>query len=114
MNKCTYQYTFKGWLPVIMILGILFFTTCKPKENLSGVPAYVRIQNVSVVVKPGQGDAFQNISECWVDESGQLLGAYEYPVSVPVLDGGKQSISISAGVHENGGAATRNYYPFYA
>jgi hypothetical protein len=95
--------------------GLILLPGCKPKYNEAEIPAYIRINKVALSTNYAyEGDAFQNISDCWVSVNEQTLGAYEFPVSIPVLESGRQLVSISAGVKENGITNTRDIYPFFS
>jgi hypothetical protein len=60
-----------------------------------------------------EGEATQKIDDAWVYVNGILLGVFEVPVTIPILDTGDVTINILAGVKENGFSGVGNIYPFY-
>ena len=99
---------------VSLILSLLFFSSCSPADPSEGIPAYLKIDSVDFTVQnPEQGAASHKITDVWVYVDEQLIGAYEIPVTLPVLVQGKRELLIRPGIIINGIAASRGAYPFY-
>lgn len=101
-----------------IFLFVLFFffslTSCEIINPGEDVPSYIRVENISLVTDSlTQGSASNKITDAWLYVDNQLLGAYEMPVTIPVLEEGIHTIAIRGGVIVNGISATRVYYPFY-
>src|SRR5437867_4161603 len=115
MTKEKKNQNFKYLNILCFMFYVLYFSGCKPSYKDEEIPSYIRVDKVYLRTDyTNEGDSFHNITDVWLDESGQVLGAYQIPVSIPVLDAGKKQVAFNAGVKENGTAATRNIYPFYA
>ena len=99
-----------------LLLAGSFSTGCELINPPEDIPAFIRIDTVTVVSDPvTQGTAQHNITETWVFIDNRLQGIYDYPVVFPVLNKlGKHSVKITGGIKKNGIASTRVNYPFYA
>jgi hypothetical protein len=76
--------------------------------------AYLRIDSISVLNTPAtQGSISSAISDAWIYVDDQLMGAFELPCNVPLLEEGNHKISVGAGIKINGLSALRAPYPFY-
>jgi len=90
-----------------LILTVL--TSCQ-KEETGGIPAYLKIENISL----GENDFTSAITDAWVYINGQLQGVYELPAKFPVLEQGNANIKVYAGIKNNGISSDRVIYPFYS
>ena len=96
---------------VILFAVVVMLSACASDK---GVPAYIRVNSIPVVTEPiTQGSNSSNITDAWIYADDQLIGAFELPCDVPVLDLGTKKISIGAGVKINGISSLRAPYPFY-
>ena len=78
------------------------------------IPSYIHIDTINVIITdPVQGSASHKISDAWVYLDENLIGAFELPVTLPILASGKHNIKIRAGIKLNGITASRVFYPFY-
>ncbi len=73
-----------------------------------GIPFYLKIDSVSV-----EGNQSHQITDVWVEAGAENLGAYELPGNFPVLQEGKVSFTVNAGIKESGQSNLRVNYPFY-
>lgn len=97
----------------LSLLALVFLlNACSPMPN-DGIPVYVRIDSVELITQAGQGGNSHFISELWMESDADNLGAYEYPVKIPVLREGEFPILAQAGVIMNGLSSIRYRYPFY-
>jgi len=98
----------------IFVLAFVFamaFQSCKDKDPLEGVPAYIRVDEAIVdIVDPSQGSAIHNISDCWLSVDGTTIGIFEIPFEVPVLASGNVHIEIEPGIKTSGLDADRDVY----
>ena len=115
--KKIYSYTLTGITTKLRLTGIfvatvlLFFNSCK-KDNL--VPAYIYIDKINVnTTYEIDGSNSNKITDAWIYIDDDLLGAYELPARIPVLNTGSHTIKVKAGIKVNGIANSRSYYPFY-
>ena len=84
------------------------FLSCQ-KENNTGIPAYIKIDEINLT----NTNTTENITDAWVYINDQTQGVYELPANFPVLETGKHKIRVKAGIKDNGIASTRIPYPFY-
>ena len=102
-----------GGLICVSVLLVLLSPGCSNMPN-GGVPIYIRIDSPTVVIDNARfGSGSFRIPDVWAESGSQNLGAYEMPVSIPVLAGGNVPILISGGIYDNGIINTRVSYPFY-
>ena len=89
-------------------LALLMFSQCKKAV----VPAFIHIPDYSFNVRPGEGTSDQKITEVWVYNDEQLLGIYDLPAVVPIIDDGTANIQIFPGIKNNGMSDSRIKYVF--
>lgn len=99
-----------------LILPVLVFlvSACEKEKSEAEIPSYIHIDSISLVTNYSlQGSNSQNISDAWVYVNNKLIGAYELPATLPVLESGPQTVEVLPGIKVNGIAATRSVYPLY-
>ncbi len=95
-----------------LVLILFFFTSCEVINPPEQIPSYVAVDAVSVQINNAQhGSATHNISDSWLYVNGKLIGIFEAPFSVPVLESGLCEIQIEPGILNSGGDASRVVYP---
>lgn len=98
----------------ILLLAFIFalaFCSCKEKDPLEGVPAYIRVDEAFIdITDPAQGSALHNISDCWLSVDGKTIGIFEIPFEVPVLARGNVRVEIEPGIKTSGLDADRDVY----
>ncbi len=98
----------------LFLCFIFIFFSCEIYNPSEEIPYYVHIDKIDVTTNySGQGSNSDKITDAWVYIDGDIIGAFEMPVTFPILKQGNHSISIKAGIKINGIAATRGIYPFY-
>jgi len=91
---------------------MLAFPSCEIINPSEQTPSYVAVDTVSVsITDVHQGSASHNISDCWLYVNNKLIGIFEVPFTVPVLEAGSHSIQIEPGIKNSGGDAARVKYP---
>lgn len=96
-------------LPVFVLFG-----SCNLLGGEELQPAFLYIDEFVVTSDAStEGEATQKIEDAWVYVNGILLGVFEVPVTIPILDTGDVTINIFTGVKENGFSGVGNIYPFY-
>lgn len=98
-------------LTVLSVLVIL--VSCDKFSGDQTIPAYIHIEKITFSATDIQGTSSSKITDAWVYVDDQLVGAFQLPVTFPVLERGKHKVTIHAGIKMNGIASTRVYYPFY-
>jgi len=103
-------------VPVLsFFLASISLCTCKVVDPAEDIPSYVRIERIDLVNvnTQVQGTAAQQLTEAWVYVDNELIGGFELPATIPVLNAGEKNIKVAAGVLQNGINATRAIYPFF-
>lgn len=78
------------------------------------MPAYIHIDSITVNCDYDvYGASSSNITSAWVYVDDQIVGCFELPATFPVLERGKQKVTIYGGINVNGIGASRASYPFY-
>jgi len=115
-NQVNHFYMLK-FLPlkaVVIALLLLSIFSCNKFEGDQTVPAYIKIDTIRLSTEYfSQGSNTHKITDAWVYVNDQLIGAFELPVTVPILARGKQKLEIRPGIKLNGISGTRVPYPFY-
>ncbi|MFO8087325.1 MAG: hypothetical protein R6T91_05885 [Bacteroidales bacterium] len=99
----------KGIIILFLITGLWGCEIIDPEEP---VPGYLYIEDIQTTTQSGEGTAEQNFSDAWVYIDQDLLGAFELPALVPVLEEGNHTVTIKPGIKLNGISSTRAAYPF--
>ncbi len=93
---------------------MVIFTGCYKFEGSQTVPAYLKIDTISVTTYyPDQGTRSHKITDVWIYVNDNIVGAYELPAYFPVLAEGLNDLQIRPGIKLNGISSTRVPYPFY-
>lgn len=97
------------------LLGILPFAGCRIIDPAEDIPSYIRVNDIRLTITDTitQGSGSENITDAWIYVDGNLIGAFELPCTIPVLEGGTHEVLIKAGIRQNGLESTRAIYPFY-
>ncbi|MCB0804533.1 MAG: hypothetical protein KDC05_01970 [Bacteroidales bacterium] len=94
-----------------------FLTSCEKFEGDQTIPSYLSIDTIILVDNPGllEGHSLtHNFTDVWVYVDEQVLGAFELPAMIPVLQNGTHNLTIYAGVKLNALSGTRAGYSFTA
>jgi hypothetical protein len=105
--------TMKTTSYLLITLLALVMSACNIINPDESLPAYIHIDEFEFESTQGFGSASENITEIWAYSNDQLLGAYDLPADIPVIDLGTTNILLRAGIKNNGISATRIQYPFY-
>ncbi len=96
---------------LVAALFLALFSSCNSWDKPEPNPAYVYIPEIKLANKPYLGTLKQDFTESWVYYDGQLLGAYPIPGVIPILGTGAHTLSIFAGIHDNGLKSQPDLYP---
>lgn len=76
------------------------------------IPAFIRIEEYTLVTTAEQGIAVHKLTDAWVFVDEELVGVYELPASIPVLSAGLTKVRIEAGSRVSGLVGQRASNPF--
>lgn len=101
-------------LPVITFAA---FSGCEIINPSEDTPSYLEINTITLDPRKSAtetyGTASNNITDAWVYANGKLLGAFELPAKIPVLEKDSVDLIVYAGVYPNGQKGARIQYSFY-
>lgn len=96
-----------------IITAILLFSSCL-KNNPD--PAWLEVNEWTLVSNPDSqvnpGELSHNFSEAWVYIDDKIVGVFEVPFKIPILESGDVNIKIYPAIKNNGISATKKIYPF--
>lgn len=100
--------------PLLLFLALTCtFFSCDLINPDEEEPAYVGFDDYIMQTNASQGTASENITELWLYINDNILGVYDAPAEVPVLEKGTVKVSCYPGIRNNGNSTTRIRYPFY-
>ncbi len=92
---------------------IVLITSCEVFDKDEKIPSYIHIDKFDFTTTSEQGSSSNKITDAWVYIDDQVIGAFELPVTFPVLWEGTHTITVKPGIKLNGIAGARAIYPFY-
>ncbi|MBS1764322.1 MAG: hypothetical protein JSS90_05060 [Bacteroidetes bacterium] len=99
---------------VIYLLIIAFASSCNLINPAEPTPSYLQIDTIMFTTDYAtQGSASHKIRDAWIYLDNQLVGAYELPCKIPVLNSGEHMVSVRGGVWLNGISAMHLQYSFF-
>ena len=100
------------YLFVIGLASALFIGSCDLEKE--PIPAYLHIKpfTVEVASNGSEGTEKQQITDAWISDvgTGDFLGVYELPATLPIIADGTTKLIIEPGILENGIRVTPNIY----
>ncbi len=92
---------------------LLLFAGCI-KNNPD--PSWLEVSEWNLVNNPNlslnEGELTENISNAWVYIDDKLIGVFEVPFKIPILQNGMSKITLFPTILDNGISATKKIYPF--
>jgi hypothetical protein len=117
LKETLFNRAFKNSLKLQTIawLVVLANGSCNRINPTEPIPSYIFIPQIELQVAAdgSQGSPSNGIEDAWVFANSELIGVFELPALVPILENGNTRISISAGVKRNGRSNDRIAFPFY-
>jgi hypothetical protein len=99
------------------LIGIIFpafFLAGCVKNNPD--PSWLEVTSWKLLENPDlkniEGELSHNFSDAWVYVNDKVIGVFELPFKIPILDSGTCNIKLYPTVRNNGIAATKKIYPF--
>ncbi|MFK7907122.1 MAG: hypothetical protein AB8B69_18445 [Chitinophagales bacterium] len=104
------KYTTFLYALISLFTSMVLWSSCTTTELN---PAYVYIEDVKVETSSNEGVGTNKVTTIWAFVGNEPLGVFELPALIPVLAEGQGTLSIQAGINNNGVSADRVIYPFY-
>ena len=86
-------------------------------NNDKKIPAFIVINKEDITVlynsTLGTGSTAHDFSDVWVNVNGTILGCWELPARIPVLEQGSCNIVVKAGIILNGMKSSHSAYSFF-
>lgn len=102
---------FSVW-PLCLVLGLA--SSCEIIDPEEEIPAVLQIDSMGVAfTDASHGSTSSKITDAWVFIDDELIGVFELPATVPILEKGDHELMIGAGVQVSGQAGRHDSYPFY-
>lgn len=101
------------FLRYLSITIIVLFSSCEVFDKEEKIPAYIHIDKINFTTTSEQGSNSNKITDAWVYIDDEIIGAFELPVTFPVLWEGSHTITVKPGIKLNGISESRAIYPFY-
>lgn len=94
-------------------LAVLALSACDVFDKEETIPSFILINSADLVTDLDQGANTNGIVDATVFADGVFVGTFELPAVVPILQNGQATITVAAGVKNNGLSQDRIIYPFY-
>jgi hypothetical protein len=107
------KITFYPAFIAFALLSVTLVAGCKLFDRTEEIPSYLRINSVNFNSFSNQGSSSHQITDVWVFMDDELIGAFEVPCTIPILEEGSHRFLIRAGIKMNGTSTTRAIYPSY-
>lgn len=90
-------------------------TSCDIINPDEPIPAYIQIDSFALGSNsPDHGATTHNIVDAWVFVNGDMIGIFELPSRIPVLDEGRVELLVGPGIEVSGSSGLRDNYLFYS
>jgi hypothetical protein len=96
----------------LLFFGTILLSSCT-KNNPD--PSWISISNWTLVENPSLGtekELTQNFTDVYITVDDKIIGIFELPVKLPLLESGSHKITLYPVVLNNGISATKKIYPF--
>lgn len=106
---------FKLFTVLLTVASAVFFYSCEKFDKVEPTPSFIYIDKITLADNGSinEGSLSSNIVDAWVYVDDNLIGAFELPCTIPVLEWGEHEVKVKAGIYLNGVKTTRVPYPFY-
>ena len=99
---------------ISILIMSMTINSCSVFDPASPVASYLRIDSMSLATDfATEGSNSKKITDAWVFVDKKYIGTFPLPACIPVIGEGSHSISVKAGILENGILDSRAAYPKY-
>ncbi len=96
------------------IFVLFLFSSCDIINPEEDIPSFIEVKDFQLMTDPQtEGSNQHQINDVWAFVEGEALGVFELPATIPILATGNQTITLLAGIRENGLRSAPVIYPFY-
>lgn len=99
----------EGVLFILLLLIIASSISCNKFEGEQTIPSYISVDTFYLVNNPDiyEGKLTHDFVDVWAYVDDQLIGAFEMPAIIPVLETGYHKLSLYPGILYNSMSGTR-------
>ena len=98
---------------IAVALCLLGGSGCDLFDPVEPTPAFIVIPSFNFETDyPTEFTDSEKFTEVWVYANDQVIGAYDLPAEIPILETGETELEFIPGIKNNGIASTRRQYPF--
>ncbi|MEX2597091.1 MAG: hypothetical protein WEC59_09215 [Salibacteraceae bacterium] len=101
---------------LILLIGLMLESaSCTLLDKPEQIPAWLKIDSFQLVDNPNvdEGSLSHDITDAWVFIDDEMIGIFELPARIPILDEGKHTLLIGPGVKVSTISTLRDNYAFY-
>ncbi len=99
---------------ILLLFGLTFILSSCVKNNED--PSWIEISEWQLIKNPNEqypsGVLTSNLTEAWVYVNSKIIGVFELPCKIPVLESGLVEVRVYPAILNNGISATKKIYPF--
>ncbi len=101
-------------IKLLFFIGVAFILNSCVKNNED--PSWIEITEWQLIKNPNEqypsGVLTSNLTNAWVYVNNKIIGVFELPCKIPVLESGTVEIKVFPAILNNGISATKKIYPF--
>lgn len=96
-------------------LAMIASSSCSLLDPKEPEPSWIRIDSFRLVDNPSveEGHLSHDISDAWVFVDDELVGIFELPAEIPILEEGTHNLLIGPGIKVSTVSTMRDNYLFY-
>lgn len=93
----------------------MVLTSCSLFTPEEQVPSWIHIESFGVVDNPEvyEGSLSHDITDAWVFIDEEMIGIYELPATIPILEEGEHRLLVGPGIKVSTVSTLRDNYLFY-
>jgi hypothetical protein len=89
--------------------------SCQLIDRPEQTPAWIQIDSIQLVDNPNanEGSLSENITDGWVFINEEMVGIFELPATIPILDEGQRRLLVGPGIKVSTISTLRDNYLFF-
>jgi hypothetical protein len=98
----------------IFLVFICCFQSCDIINPEEEIPSYIYIDTIRLVPNGtgNEGTLSHQFTDAWVYINDNMIGVFELPARIPILDAGTKNLKVAAGIKVDGLTSNRTDYKF--
>lgn len=97
---------------LVAFIFLISLSACDIINPSEQTPSFIAVDTLMLKTNGfEQGSKKHAITDCWVYVNNKLIGIFEVPFKVPVLESGIKEIQIEPGIKNSGSDSKREIYP---